>query len=478
MAVYPAGYSDSICYSFTSHFLYPPLNLVSDTAGCTAILTWEKPVDLSTGLPPVGLTGYNIYRDSVLIHYNPDPDSLFYYDNGLDPGTYSYLVSAYYDLSSYGFPGQYNESYPAGPASVAIICGLPIPFHEDWEEGTFSYYHWEFDPSQGNWTISSAKSAASHAADFSFQPFVTNYSNMLISENLDASRWNCSNLWLDFDLKLIDRYNTSTEHLEVDLFYDQAWHVKADFPDAGSFDWSLKHLDISEAKGKGLKIGFRAYGENSTNFLHWYVDNINIYGICRPPLDLTSFQDPGGSEVHLSWSAPDCEDLKKLKASGVLARYNIYRTGLTGQPPYDLLDTVPATTTLYTDVLPPLPGGAGIYDYYVTALFTDPLSNSVICESTGSDTTQAGYPAVPAGSLQPLHLRVYPNPADDLFRIESNYAFDKVELTTLTGQRILGREAAGQKLMVISTNGIPAGIYLVTVITGNGTGRVKIVIVK
>jgi hypothetical protein len=56
------------------------------------------------------LLGYNVYRDEVQLNTTPVTD-LFYADNGLTPGTYSYTVTALYDE---------GESEPAGPVEVVV----------------------------------------------------------------------------------------------------------------------------------------------------------------------------------------------------------------------------------------------------------------------------------------------------------------------------------------------------------------------
>ncbi|MEI7898558.1 MAG: hypothetical protein WCJ26_16095, partial [bacterium] len=90
------------------------------------------------GTTPVGLVGYNIYRGGAFIHYNPHPDSLSYYDYGLNPGTYKYDVKAKYNLTTYGFPGQFGESLSntSGEQTVTLNCGTPLPFYEPWDAGT------------------------------------------------------------------------------------------------------------------------------------------------------------------------------------------------------------------------------------------------------------------------------------------------------------------------------------------------------
>ncbi|MEI7897913.1 MAG: hypothetical protein WCJ26_12820, partial [bacterium] len=90
------------------------------------------------GGTPAGLIGYNIYRGGVFIHYNPHQDSLTYYDYGLNPGTYKYDVKAKYNLTTYGFPGQFGESLgnTLGEQTVTLNCGTPLPFYEPWDAGT------------------------------------------------------------------------------------------------------------------------------------------------------------------------------------------------------------------------------------------------------------------------------------------------------------------------------------------------------
>jgi hypothetical protein len=43
LAVYGSGYSTKSCYTFTSHFLYPPRNIHADSVEDAAYITWQKP---------------------------------------------------------------------------------------------------------------------------------------------------------------------------------------------------------------------------------------------------------------------------------------------------------------------------------------------------------------------------------------------------------------------------------------------------
>ena len=73
-----------------------------------------------------GLIGYNIYRDGTLLHYNNHPNQTAYNDEDLPTGTYNYLVSAIYDLTGYGFPGQFGESEPDGPVQAIVTDTVTI----------------------------------------------------------------------------------------------------------------------------------------------------------------------------------------------------------------------------------------------------------------------------------------------------------------------------------------------------------------
>ncbi len=141
-------------------------------------------------------------------------------------------------------------------------------------------------------------------ADFVWSPAAANYSYALTSEVIDATAWTCAAIWLDFDYKLIDHNNTGKEKLTIDLFYGNAWHQKAEITNNGSTNWLSKHIDIASVKGKSFRIRFVANGVNSADILHWYVDNIHAYGICKAPTALLASQSQ--FTTTLTWTAPNC----------------------------------------------------------------------------------------------------------------------------------------------------------------------------
>lgn len=257
------------------------------------------------GTPP-GLIGYNVYRDDLLIHYVPSPDTLYYYDLNVDPGTHKWGVSAKYDLTPYGFPGLFAESLPAGNISMAIVCGLPLPFYEPWDNGSFTFQGWTFSPAtQQHWVMNGSVGDPQPCADFKWDPPTANYSLSLQSPTLNAGPYSCAKIWLDFDYKCIDRNGGETEKLSIETYYSGAWHTIGDLKNNGTTaNWMPAHIDISTVKGKGFRVRFNANGASSANILHWYVDNINVYGVCNSPLALHGVQSH--DTIDLSWNAPSC----------------------------------------------------------------------------------------------------------------------------------------------------------------------------
>jgi len=306
LAVYSSGYSDNNCTNFKSRFLWPPSNLHSELIENNVFLSWNKPrIPSDTGvLIPPGIMGYNIYRNGNLFTSLTGSDVLSYYDIGLEPGNYSYAIDAVYDLTPYGFPGQEAASMMAGPVSVLVHYGRLLPFTEPWTQGSFSYNDWRFIPAPGNWSVSQETGKPVPSACFSGLPELFNYSFALESPALDATPFDCARIWLDFDLKLVDKNASGKEKMILEVYYNNSWHKKIEIINSGSIDWTSHHIDISVVKGKGFRFRFRASGDHSTDITSWFVDNISAYAICLPATNPSG--EAWGNDIHLAWSPPQC----------------------------------------------------------------------------------------------------------------------------------------------------------------------------
>ncbi|MFC2107437.1 T9SS type A sorting domain-containing protein [Bacteroidota bacterium] len=264
------------------------------------------------GSVPDNLLGYNVYRDMGTIAYVPynDEDTSHYYDLDLDPATYQYDVSALYDLTPYGFPGDTGESPLEGPIYITVQFGHPLPFNEMWNSGSFDVNFWQHE---GNWRINGQIGDPEPSAEFTWDPITAPYRQALTSYPIDGVNivdpFVDGQIWFDYTVRLDDRNTTGDEFLKVEVGVDGNWETIASYDNsAGSFDWTNYHHNISSlAFGEIFKIRFFAEGMNSNDLQAWFVDNIHVYRVCAGPRNLVAtpaqtFDDCG--EVYLNWNSP------------------------------------------------------------------------------------------------------------------------------------------------------------------------------
>jgi len=306
-ALYSSGYSEPDTFRFISRFLSPPLNLQGTIPANTdyAHLWWEEPYNFSNpGSPVPGLTGYNIYRNNILITYVQFPETEFF-DMNLIPGFYTYKITAVYDLTDYGFPGETGESMTEGPIDLVFICCEGLPFIESFNTGLFETNQWTVDP--GNWRIAGLSGNEAPSAEFYHSPDTLNYSQSLTSFFIIGTDIIDGAILLDFDLKHTLVNPTGNEFLAVEVFDGLTWFKVGEYNNVSSFDWVRKQIAITrQVKGRIFNIRFRAYGVNSSDIMNWMIDNIQVYRECAAPYDLTANVNfPHISSIILHWDAPD-----------------------------------------------------------------------------------------------------------------------------------------------------------------------------
>jgi hypothetical protein len=302
---YPSGLSEAECTTFTSYYLYPPSCFYhADTGIMTLVMC---PPQDSTGAIPEGFIGFNLYRNGDFVDFLEfQPIYPIYEDEGLEPGFYHYELTAVYDLTPYGYPGETGESMPL-ETEYFISYGYPLPFLENWNLGNFYDNNWLTDGP--NWTVNGQAGHPAPSAEFTWDPIQGNYFISLESYPFLADSMFEGKIYLDFDIKLSSVVPTGTE-----LMLIQVWNWDADVwttvmtysNEEGSFDWESEHLDITElAMGEVFKIRFSAQGDSSINILWWLIDNIHVYRICNPPLNLSIDGTPSLSGCMLNWDYPE-----------------------------------------------------------------------------------------------------------------------------------------------------------------------------
>ena len=440
------------------YVLYPPRNLTeSNIDGCWPYLVWNKP-QTTGGVTPAGLMGYKIYRNGTLLHYNSNPDSLSYYDYVDDIGTFTDSVTAYYDLTSYGSPGQFGES-SAESVTFQASCGAILPFSEPWNAGSFGYQGWTFEPSQGNWIFNTSFGNPAPTAAFNGAPTLTNYDHTLKSTTIICEPWTCSNIYLEFDSRVIVNNPTLNEKLIIEFNVGNTWYPKDTLINSSSTGWVHHKIDISETAGKNPKIGFRATGNNSADIVEWDVDNIVVSSVCFPPPDYSLNRT--NNIVHLSWGIP-CQGKRLSSSQGdssLFMGYNIYRSNANGQAPYSKMTQSQLTTPGFNDTI--LLSQAN-YCYYVTAVYQEAENQGVpLCESP-SDTLCIQYTS---GIFEQNNAacRVFPNPVSDVLHIETTSPFNGVDILNFVGEKLYSGMFPSTKELKLPFQDYPNGIYLVKV---------------
>ncbi|MFZ4707426.1 MAG: T9SS type A sorting domain-containing protein [Bacteroidales bacterium] len=300
-AVYTTGTSAQDTVSFSSHYLYPPKNLLGTSVESSCHLTWQTPVGAG-GVPLPNLLQYNIYEDGTLITNISGTENDFWVMN-LPMDSTCFELSAIYDLTPYGFPGETSESIKAGPACISISFSN-MPYREDWITGSFATNEWIAD---SNWRIAEQMGNPMPSAEFGWDPPQTDYTLTLESCYIyppTIQPTTFYKIWADFDLLLNDSTASGSEYMTFDVWNGATWDSISSFQNNGDTNWVTQHLDISSfAKNHPFKIRFRAQGENSGNIKYWLVDNIDVYIVFIPPQNLISAQKPG-NKVHLAWQSP------------------------------------------------------------------------------------------------------------------------------------------------------------------------------
>ncbi|MGV8048801.1 MAG: carboxypeptidase regulatory-like domain-containing protein [Anaerolineaceae bacterium] len=255
------------------------------------------------GSVPSNLLGYNLYRDDMLAAYVEHPQTE-YFDLNLAPATYSYHITAVYDLTPYGFAGQTGESMIEGPVDVTVSYGYELPFVENFNTGLFETNQWTVDGD--NWRIAGQVGNPLPSAEFYFNPVTSDYTQSLTSYYMIGSGIIDGKIMLDFDLKHTLVNPTEEESLAVEVYNGSSWIQVVEYTNAESFDWETKSVDITnQAKGKVFRVRFTASGVATTDIFNWLVDNVHIYRVCAEPINLTAGVNfPYLEQVVLNWEAP------------------------------------------------------------------------------------------------------------------------------------------------------------------------------
>jgi hypothetical protein len=451
-ANYSTGLADTVFIEFTYHELFPPRNLLVTKQTDSLICTWSLPegswdLDEPGRSFPDALQGYKVYFDGPVSHmefFIPDPmdTSLSIYAPNCD--TASFTVTAVYDLSDYGYAGEF-ESQPEGPAPYQSTGPLENELFEDWLSMDYYVNCW----SREGYGFGIDGTNGKPAPAFTFRNIDNLYSASLTSHWIHIVPSADAELLFEFELDLDALGGSGYEYLEIQVQTepDAEWETVQGVSDLyGNIEWLHFSLNISNVVNtETFRVRFHFAGIGSIP-VRWTIDNIHLYNHCEG-IAAFSAQLLSDSEVLLSWESPPGSLHNRS-----LSNYNIYRKA--EQEDFILLAETP--DSVYTDMIT----FAGQYCYKVSAIYND---QGIICESPETDSSciisHLGYQDINDKGK----IRVYPNPAQDYLVISC--ADDDIQSLVIYNSIGLIKEINGENRneIILNLKDLAPGIYFIRV---------------
>jgi hypothetical protein len=215
-----------------------------------------------------------------------------------------YEVTALYDLTKYGMPGDTGESQRAGPVTLTGCPLNELDFYEDWS----TYWSDRWKTPWIDWRIANAYGNEAPSALFRTDSNMMLYDDRLESL-LISTDGKINDIFLEYDVSLSSDIPTGAEelHIQVFDFQTKTWNtVKTLNNIEGNYEWRRDTLNISNFfNGDAFKIGFDVKGENSADLDFWAIDNIVVRSECLSPINVQVNPIPSSEDsVLVNWNEP------------------------------------------------------------------------------------------------------------------------------------------------------------------------------
>ena len=426
-----------------------------------------------------GLLGFNIFRDgdSIMnVPFVPGQGNITYAVDEPGINSHHYCASAVYDLTYWGYPGQTAQSATVCD-SVFVAYGNSIPFTEEWNSGDFEFNHWYAD---AYCVVDNSTGNPAPSAVFNTIPGQSNYEQRLESYPLLTNN-KAGALWLDFDIKLEDTAVYAGQFLVPEVRdINGVWHATDIITGTQNFDWENKKTDVTGMVMAGVSVlRFTVSGDPQNTNRKWYLDNIKVYRTCRAAGELTAdYIWDGTFGIKVQWHHTFSDNPNENKG---LQGFNLYRKS-DNMNDYKLYRFIPFADTgyiSYNDMWPDVDPQTG-YFYKLTALYVvqddtleseftksllEPDNDFVYAFVTGKNELSTGEGVV-----------VYPVPAAGSLFVQADGTIDKLELYSVSGQKIKDFRSNGSSTQNIDVYDIPPGVYFLKIKCNNKSPVKKIVV--
>jgi hypothetical protein len=250
----------------------------------------------------------------------------------------------------------------------------------------------------------------------------------------------------------------------VGMYYDGTTFSNASTLGYGACVFTVRMCALVSGEDKAIRLGPAPIASTKP------VDNRMVSAAPHTPGQSIDSQDHTTMDL-----ATDGADTSQLMG------YNVFRYDslkYSGVVHFRKLNSTLLTQTQYRDVVGLDTMSVGTYMYYVTAVFNNSVSNAFLCESPGSDTVTIAFPHVGINEISGGSVMIYPNPANDLVNVKSDYEISRLDVLNFIGQTVYSENTGSSKFVKINTSSLQAGVYFVKVTTSKGIRTVKITIVR
>ncbi|NOX47413.1 MAG: T9SS type A sorting domain-containing protein [Chlorobi bacterium] len=463
--------------------LTPPMNLSGPdyvAVGEDINLTWEFPdsgkcFELDSEMKKLSFPKenkyfehFNIYRDGLVIGTSTE---LEYTDNIDIAGTYTYCITAVYDI---------GESECSESISTLVYTSLPAPINLTGTEvmifGDTIHLTWD-SPEVGNWIHwDSGVNDDDGVGLFDGGTFYI------------ASHWNPENIYpyneytltkisffpfndpnAIYTLKVWVGANAMTEIISqpVNYYITNIWNevnlnnpVNLNEINELWFGYAVTHSEGTRPAGIDAGPAIQGLGDMiSLDATEWTSMSVE-YGLDYN-WNIKAYVSMTGKETEVQISKPSqpnsnpgLKDINTSNGNKGLLSYNIYRDDI-------LLANTVETSYSY------IPIELGIYTYCVTAVYDEGESE---CSNDWIITILSNI-----NENQLKNIQVFPNPTSKLVNIKSDVQIKNIKVYNYAGQMILDKKT-NNNFYEINTSQFETGIYFFRVETELGIVSERVIV--
>lgn len=444
----------------------PPV-ILQDSVNCETVhLTWNDPA-------PGWTTGFNIYRNNVLLEFTADTSATY---TG-QQGQCEYCVTACYpEGESNPSCATVNNGPCLPPEDLEIVSAGWTYVSLEWNAPEFGeWITWCDLPSAGGNGIGMTGGGTFRVASRWEPEDIVQYNGWYLKTI--SFYWYFNAPEATFILKAWKGIDAAVELLSQEVTDGEVgeWNeitldtlVEIDATTEFWFGYEVTHgpgsnpaaTDFGPAiAGKGDMINSGDFWE-SMSLVYGLDYNFALHGCVSPfpgtakpeaQKRMSSTVNETGADYKLSHSMdPDFKPGNLPGKSNVLTGYNIYRKIWPYE--WELVGSTGSGITWYTDVLPYTPYEAW---WYLTADYVygeSPPSNQVLwvwCDVVEENSST---------------LRIYPIPAKDFINIELGCEIEDIALMNGKGKTVFSVNGVRKETFSIDVSGFTPGVYLLKIV--------------